>query len=133
MENKTLHNKVQFARTFYSYFQFDVQPPHELLAQCKAIKKRCTTRRMLAVCIISLCKDTDQLEGLAVICEACDWAGVDMARETIFWTEKILVKMDALVDVPEATNASRHAVIYSFRGKAHQTEKRFDEALDAFE
>ncbi|MDD3212273.1 MAG: hypothetical protein PHY64_01285 [Eubacteriales bacterium] len=131
--DKRNQSKVQFARTFYSFFQFNVPPPPEMLPQCKALRKRCTSRRLLAVYIISLCKDTDELEGLALICEACDWAGADMAKETIFWTGKILPVMDGVGDVDEDTNANRHAVIYSFRGKALALEKRAGEARDAFE
>lgn len=133
MSEGSISDKVQFARAFYAYFQYYTPPPKGMLAPCKALKKRCTTRKLLAEYIISLCRDSDELEALGVICEACDWAGADMAKETIFWAGKTLERLDDITDEDGYTMAARYSTIQTFLGKALLLENQPDKARDAFE
>ena len=133
MSEYNIHDNVQFARAFYAFFQYYTPPPRGMIAQCKALKKRCTSRKMLAENIISLCRDSNELEALGVICEACDWAGADMAKETIFWAGKALERLDEITEEDGYTMAARYSTIQTFLGKALLLENRPDEARDAFE
>ena len=120
---------IRFAKAFYNYFQFMTPPPPDLDAQCEALKKKITTRRLLAQQMIALCGECDDLECMGMICEACDWAGPSMADTTILWTKRLLDAAGDFNHMDAAVRKLVHNKALCMLARAYEAKAMWAEAL----